>query len=383
GFPMPFLFSFSLLFFSTALIFLAIASFTDLKSRVVSNRLNYSMLALGIALHFLQAFFESNWTIFYFTIACVIATFLGSYLLWKLGVWAGGDVKLFTALAALVPLNPAVIPQALGYAQGIFAPLQLPVFPLTLFIFSIFSMLPLGVFIGVNGILKIKRLKETLLKDLNAVFFNSLFFALAIAGLEGIFQKLEISLFLIFLPLLAMAFLKERLRLFASVAAFAIGLFVWGPIEVLWIFAGSLASLFFVSAFIKVFLLSKREVLVVEKKVSRLEEGDIVAESVMESNGKILTAAGAGFSETFKYLKTNNLAGLLERLNPKGRLIADRHSAAGLTVEELKELKKLARLKKIGLKIKVKLSTPFVPGVLVAFLILAFISDVFWRVFFK
>ena len=378
---MPFLFS--LLFFSISLIFLGIATFTDLKSRTVSNRLNYAMLALGIALHFLQAFLESNWTIFYFTIACVIATFLGSYLLWKLGVWAGGDVKLFTALAALVPLNPAVIPQALGYAQGIFQPLQLPVFPLTLFVFSIFSMLPLGVFIGITGILKSKRLKETLLKDLKSVFFNSVFFALAIAGFEGVFQKLGISLLLIFLPLLVLAFLKERLRLFFSVGAFAVGLFIWQPVGVFLVFAGSLASLFFVSSFIKVFLLSKREVLVVEKKVSQLEEGDIVAESVVESKGKISAVAGAGFSETFKYLKTNNLAGLLERINPKGRLIADRHSAAGLTVDELKELKKLARLKKIGLKIKVKLSTPFVPGVLVAFLILAFASDVFWRVFFK
>ena len=374
-------FFFSFLFFSISLLFLIIASISDLKSRIVSNKLNYSMLALGLLLHAVQAVVESNLQILYFTLAAVVLTFLGSFLLWKLGVWAGGDVKLFTALTALVPLNPAVIPQVLGYAQGIFQPLNLPIFPLTLFIFSIFSMMPLGMLISINGILKNKKLKTKVWLEVKQLLASALFFSLAIAGLEAVFLKLQFNVLLIFVPLLLLALLPKRVRAFVSVLLFAIGFYIT-IFQVLQDFFLVFASLALVSLFLKLFFVSRKEVLIIEKKISKLEEGEIAAETILECKGRIKRFAGIGFSETFKYLKSNNLAALLEALKPKGRIIADRHSAAGLTLEELKELKSLVKGKKLEDRIKVKLSTAFVPGVLIAFLILAFASDVFWRLLF-
>ena len=380
---MAFSLLFSFLLFFPTLLFLIIASLTDLKERVVSNRLNYSMLALGIGLHALWAFLESDWTILAWVLACVVATFIASFAFWKLGVWAGGDVKLFTALAALVPLNPAFLPQILGYASGIFAPLQIPVFPLELFIFSIFSMFPIGVLVSIRGILKRKALKERVLKDLKGILLSALLFAFAIAGLEALLSFYSINLWLAIIPLAILGFLPSKARAVASVLLFIAGFFVSDSFSLLSNFALSLISLFAVSAFLKLFFVSRNEVLVVSKKISRMEEGEIVAESFLEAGkGKILRSKGLSLSETFKYLKTSNLAGLLKALRPEGRVIADRHSAAGVSLEELKELKMLVKKKRLEDKVLVKLSTPFVPGVLCAFLLLAFLSDAFWRLLF-
>jgi len=380
---MAFSLLFSFLLFFPTLLFLVLATLSDLKERVVSNRLNYAMLALGIALHALWAFLEGDWLILGWALACVAATFIASFVLWRLGVWAGGDVKLFTALAALVPLNPAFLPQILGYAQGIFSPLSLPVFPLEIFIFSIFSMFPIGVLVSVRGILKRKALKERVLKDLKAIFWNALFFAFAIAGLEALLSFYGINLWLAIVPLAILGFVPSKARAVVSVLLFIIGFFVSGAFSLLANFAISLVSLFAVSAFLKLFFVSRNEVLVVQKKISKLAEGDIVAESFIESkNGKVLRSKGLGLRETFKYLKTSNLAGLLKALRPEGRIIADRHSAAGVSLEELKELGLLVKRKRLEDRVLVKLSTPFVPGVLCAFLLLAFLSDAFWRLLF-
>ncbi|MBI5872442.1 prepilin peptidase [archaeon] len=375
-------FFFSFLFFLITLLFLIIASITDLKARIVSNKFNYSMLALGLFLHAVQALVENNLQVLLFTILAVVATFICAFLLWKLGVWAGGDVKLFTALAALVPFNPALVPQLLGYAQGIFAPLSLPIFPLTLFIFSIFSVMPLGILLSIKGILKKKELKKRLSKELKQIALYAFFFSLAIAGFEQLFAKLQISAFLIVIPLLVLAFFPKKTQALLSMLAFLAGFYSSPALIIFSDFFWVFASLIAVSFFLKLFFVSRKEILIIEKKISKLKEGDIVAETIVECKGKVLRMQGIGFSETFKYLKNNNLAALLQALKPKGRILADRHSAAGVTLEELKELKALVRKKKLEDKIKVKLSTAFVPGVLVAFIILAFASDAFWRLLF-
>jgi len=375
-------FFFSFLFFFISIIFLIIASFTDLKSRIVSNKLNYSMLFIGLALHALQVFLQQDLQILSFTVFAVVATFLASLLLWKLGVWAGGDVKLFTALAALNPVNPAFIPQLLGYSQGLLAPLSLPVFPLTLFIFSIFAMMPLGIIIGVRGIFKSKKLKARFSADIAKIVFFEFFLSLAIVGFEKWFSFFGISALLLVIGLIALALLPKRLQPLASAIIFIAAFSVSSAYSVFSEFLQVFAFLFAVSVFLKLFFTARSEVLIVSRKISSLGEGEIVAESIVKTRKGVERFEGLSLRETFKYLKSNNLAGLLKALKPKGKLIADRHSAAGLTLEELKELKRLVKARKLKDSIRVKLSTAFVPGVLIAYLILAFAVDAFWRILF-
>ena len=67
---------------------------------------------------------------------------------------------------------------------------------------------------------------------------------------------------------------------------------------------------------------------------------------------------------------------------PKGKIIVSSHKAAGITEKEIKELQELYKKTKIGEKIKIKLSAPFIPAILIAYLALSVIGDFLWLVFF-
>src|ERR1039458_9832200 len=122
------------------------ASYSDLKEGVIRNKLTFPLIAIGIVLNAIYVF-TSTASIFLF-IECVVVTgviFALGYIFWKMGAWAGGDVKLFTALAALLPFYaiplypPLVNYQILGLqfpAEAIYP------FPFTLIINSILSILP-------------------------------------------------------------------------------------------------------------------------------------------------------------------------------------------------------------------------------------------------
>ena len=74
---------------------------------------------------------------------CLVMTgviFALGYIFWKMGAWAGGDVKLFTALAALLPFSPLLISYRI---LGVNFPVEgaYP-FPLTIIINSILSVFP-------------------------------------------------------------------------------------------------------------------------------------------------------------------------------------------------------------------------------------------------
>jgi len=116
------------------------ASYTDLKSGIIQNKLTFSLIGLGIALNAIYAFMIND--IWFIVIGAIFTAviFAVGYIFWKLGAWAGGDVKLFTALAALLPFYPSI----LNY--NIFG-VEFPIvstygFPFTLIINSILSMLP-------------------------------------------------------------------------------------------------------------------------------------------------------------------------------------------------------------------------------------------------
>lgn len=78
------------------------------------------------------------------------------------------------------------------------------------------------------------------------------------------------------------------------------------------------------------------------------------------------------------YLATNKLQELKEYLQPSGRVIASSRKAMGLTEEQINELKELARKGKIEDNIEVKLSAPFVPAMLIAYLVLNAVGDALW-----
>ena len=85
---------------------LLIASYTDLKERLVSNKLNYSLLLAGLLLYGVESMYTGSILPFAYSLGGATIAFVFSLFLYKVGAWAGGDVKLFTALGALLPMAP-------------------------------------------------------------------------------------------------------------------------------------------------------------------------------------------------------------------------------------------------------------------------------------
>lgn len=83
---------------------LVIAAITDIKSRVISNRLNIAVAALAPL--FWIATGLPPWPGMALQLALAAVVFISFALLFALGMMGGGDVKLLAALALWLPLQP-------------------------------------------------------------------------------------------------------------------------------------------------------------------------------------------------------------------------------------------------------------------------------------
>ena len=132
--------------FSITLIFLGYASFTDLKERIVRNSITFSLIFLGLIFHLILSFYFNDFGFIFNSISAGILAFLFSFILYKTGVWAGGDVKLFTGIAVLNPFNPSALSFLVPFLSvKIFS---LPLFFLLLFILSILSVFPYAIILS-------------------------------------------------------------------------------------------------------------------------------------------------------------------------------------------------------------------------------------------
>jgi len=366
----PFLF-----FFLVSVFGLTCGTYTDFKERMVSNKLTGGMVFLGIAGHTAWAFLSGDVFILFSSVAVTIATFALSYGLYALGAWAGGDVKLFTGLAALNPMNPAVLARLGIVSIAALQPVEVPIFPLTLFVFSLLSMLPYGAFLAIARLLKNKPEKKKFLLGLREKALQALFASGLVAGLGAILQLLGVSQWLA-LPLFLMAsFLPKRAFGILSAAAFAVGLWlnlagtanVFVPVFSLFIFIYLLFRLYALSK-----VLMRKQV-----KVSMLEEGMISAHTIAMKGKRAEIVEGRGIKSLIKYFAQNKSG--KETLQGKlGRVIVSGRSAGGLAKEEIKELKRLASENRGPKELTIKESAPFVPAVLIGYLALNIVGDVVW-----
>lgn len=108
-------------FAALAIVFAAAASINDLKSRIIPDWLNYGSLVVAVAAALLAGRLDASYAAF------VAAAFAFSWLLYKLGVWAGGDVKFFTAISAWFGLLKSTSPLLIVGAFTVSAILALPV----------------------------------------------------------------------------------------------------------------------------------------------------------------------------------------------------------------------------------------------------------------
>jgi archaeal preflagellin peptidase FlaK len=369
--------AYAIITFLISLTFLGIATYTDLKKRIVPDTLSYGIMGTGILLNFAVSLIQNDFSFIITSMGAGIVTFILSYGLWKLGVWAGGDVKLFTAIGFLSPLNPALL-----YTLGIIplktiAPHALPLFPLTLFIFSLFALFPVAIAMSARILLKKKNKTHTVLHVLQQTLIRAVVWGLVIAALNRFLIEFKIPL-LGGLPLMVVfgAFPKKAKYALAGIGLIAGIVYNTDILFTALILVASILALSLITAG---YAVTKRA-LSEEKKISELKEGDIVGESIMREKEGVKRVPPLTLSRILSFVRSGNTDELKHELQPTGSVIVSHRAARGVDEHELEELRSLVTNKKLEDHIRVKKSIPFVPAVLIAYVALNILGDVLWNV---
>ncbi len=77
----------------------AISACTDIKTGLILDKITYPMLALGVLFSAADVLLEQSFT----QLLVPLAVFAFGFALYYLGKLGGGDVKIFTAMALLLP----------------------------------------------------------------------------------------------------------------------------------------------------------------------------------------------------------------------------------------------------------------------------------------
>lgn len=321
-----------------------IAAYTDVKSQIIPNKLTFTTLILGISILSIYYIFSKDFNPAYYL--SIILVYVFSYILWRLGVWAGGDVKLFTAISTLlVPEFLDVLPCYTVY--GITLPFNLFLrIPTLLLIFnSIISIIPVVlIYVSIIIIKDKPHLKDELIKSFNfkEVFLslNSLIVAYTIISKINVYHPIIKILFLLVISYCISKIMKYDIIL----TIFTITLIIQQ------LFIGNIITymieFLIISLIITVRNIYKKrifkEALTEEIKVSQLKEGMILQYPLY-------------YKENQYYFDKSSWYDFKE----KGKLICS-NNARGITTEEIQLLKENF----VNSVISIKKGLPFAPFIL-------------------
>lgn len=308
------------------------ATYTDLRERMIPDWLNYG--AVIVAAGF--AYYTNQLTVTYF--ALVALAFLFAYALYRLGAWAGGDVKFYTGLLAFYPL---------------FAPL--PTEPLAL-------LAPLALVFLASAILLVPVM---LALHLPQIWGERAALARALAGagkraVRGAPLAAAVGVLVVKAGSPLLALIIAAVLLFVTppiwLALLALGGAVaWDYTLALPALGFALLALAFISFAQSSFGILAKKVLRRPVPMEQVQEGVIPAHTLyLDEQGNVQTWEPPAFSEGVRrVLQTGRIEVMLP---PQGKVLADCLKARGLTTEEIEELRKA------GVKeIVIKESTPFAP----------------------
>lgn len=146
------------------ILFSILAAIFDVKDGCIPDRLNYMLLFFGILSNLILSLVTSN-------IKYILASFISMaitnfivYMLWELKMWGGGDVKLFTSIATVIPFGLNID------FLNIFPQLSIYPFSFTVIINSILVSFPFLLIFVVHLVIKNDLFKQK--KDFVFNVFN-------------------------------------------------------------------------------------------------------------------------------------------------------------------------------------------------------------------
>lgn len=86
-------------------LFCCLAAIFDVKTGIISNKLNFSLLIFGLISNLFLSVLSINIKYILCSIISMFVTYIVTLLFWKLKIWGGGDVKLLTAIATVIPFG--------------------------------------------------------------------------------------------------------------------------------------------------------------------------------------------------------------------------------------------------------------------------------------
>ncbi len=369
---------FFLLSFALSFLVLLIASFTDLKERIVPNTLTYGAMGLGLLLGIGYSLQSSDWNYLIAVFQSMGLAIVLAMTLHQLGVWAGGDVKLLVGLAALSPFNPALLNELNLLSEPLFMRFDWPVFSLSLLLFSVFAMLPYGILLSMHALAKKKELHTQTLERITRTLENALFAGLLTAGSLPVLNHFKWPIELTLVILIAWGFLpklehKAAIGILAALAGLALArTTILGDALAAFLVFGIVGLGWF-------FLEMSPKLLRETKKTMDLSEGDIPALTWIEHDAHISNWSPPSIKELIHTVQTKDLKTAIDSTRPKGRIVCDARMARGLEENELAEIKKLHATKNFPDEIEVKKTTAFVPAMLIGFVLLNIAGDAWIR----
>lgn len=347
----------------SAIVFLIMAAISDIRSREISNKLILFFLILGIAFKLFLAIITKDFEIITFLFISFLICLILFFLLWEFGVIAGGDLKLFLVLAVLTP--KLILPYNLS----------LYFFTLFVFIVSLFMLFPWILLFSSYHIFKKKLyvaiFKETFTRQNLISLFESFLVVFLMALLFSIFSSIN-TIFLILLSIVfsLLIFKIKHKKLFYLILGFIylltilvlfiktrlVNLSLMQALEII-------VFLFIFSILKSIYKVVKEKILIEEKKISNLKEGDLPVYNYYYKNKKLTLIKPTTFTK-IKMLVTGTYY-----LNLK----IDSSKSCGLVNKDILFLKTMYKNNLISNKIYLRKTLAFVPAVLLGYILLILI----------
>ena len=359
-----------------ALLACLYASYSDIKRGIIPNRLTFPVIGLGLLLNGIRAFMESDPWIFIYTAIFTAGIFALGYILWRMGAWAGGDVKLFTAVTALIPFQPSLVSYSfLGVALPVTASYP---FPLTVIINSILALLPfLLVYVFFIIYTSRRDLMDEFMEPLRQ-YRTSMVMALVITSAVTLtfiitdflpFQIIVLSLILVYLLTMVISRLPSRVKAVMVSAILFYSLYrnfelTVSGVVILWV------SITVIQLIRKLLTSITREALQDTVSVDELKEGMILA-STLYRRGDEYYFDDTSLLDRFRTAaRTGDVSALTYRGEPVVSAMA-----AGLRGEEIETLRELVAQGKIRDEFRIRRGMPFAPAILIGLMVSLLIGD--------
>jgi len=370
---------FNFLIFFTLLIFIILCTYFDLKKRIIPNKLIFIFLILFLCLFLIKLVLFFSFSLLCNTFLSVTITFVVFYLLWEFGVIAGGDLKFFLVVSILLPFNLSIFSNFFNIGLDLTL-LKYPIFTIFLLFSSFLMMLP---YILVFSIIKLFTKK-------NLIYFKRSFFT------KNNFENLFLSTLSLFLVSIIVSFFALSFNLiFLFIFSFILFnliillknknhnsficflIFSFSVLIILeiilkkpFLMFGDLGLIFVINISVSFLLFlikfTKENILTTPISISHLQEGIVLSKNYyFNKQTNKLTVENTSFVNQFKRL----VAGTYY-LNLK----IDSNKAGGLNKEDIAFLNTMYENNLIGNKVFVKKTLPFMPVVLMTFIVLNFIK---------